>query len=37
MAKSIGNGMPLAAVAAREDVMNELGRKAFFVGHALPL
>ncbi|KAF4683353.1 alanine--glyoxylate aminotransferase 2, variant 2 [Perkinsus olseni] len=30
MAKSIGNGMPLAAVAAREDIMNELGRKAFF-------
>ncbi|KAF4739294.1 alanine--glyoxylate aminotransferase 2 [Perkinsus olseni] len=35
MAKSIGNGMPLAAVAAREDIMNELGRKAFFVSGGL--
>ncbi|KAF4652458.1 alanine--glyoxylate aminotransferase 2 [Perkinsus chesapeaki] len=30
MAKSIGNGMPLAAVVAREDVMDALGKKAFF-------
>ena len=30
MAKGIGNGIPLACVAAREDIMDYIGHKVFF-------